>query len=208
MKPSTFSLCVCLHTELCELRLGKCLIVEMEGPPRLLSFQESSTPPSQTASKPKERQESRTGTIAGADIYINTMTGTSTYSEASRLKKQLLCTIDNEIKQVGSGNNEYYYDKIEISSHFSKYQTKLLPQVKDPTGGVGGRGGGGGRMDRLIESSAVEREQRRRKEIQSQAIVAHERDGADHEWSCSHRTTCIIKTNSITTASLHKGRRK
>ena len=67
------------------------------------------------------------------------MTGTSTYSEASRWKRQLLCATDNDIKQVGSGN-KYYYDKIEISSHFSKYQTKLLPQVKDPTGGVGGRG--------------------------------------------------------------------
>ena len=70
------------------------------------------------------------------------MTGSSTYSEASRLKKQLLCATENDIQQIGSGNN-YYYDKIEIISHFSKYQTKLLPQVKDQTGGVG-RGGGEG----------------------------------------------------------------
>ena len=78
--------------------------------------------------------------------YMYTMTSPHTHNlnEASRLKKHLVCAIDHDIEQVGSGNTTIAQS---IRRNFSH-------QVKDPTGGVGG---GGGRITRLKENKGGER---------------------------------------------------
>ena len=75
---------------------------------------------------------------------------THNLNEASRVKKHLVCAIEHDIEQVGSGNNTIKKLKLVAQS----IRRNFSHQVKDPTGGVGG---GGGRITRLKENKGGER---------------------------------------------------